>query len=27
MIAANWLEQLGHGSRLVRASGSWYPIG
>ena len=22
-IVANWLEQLGQGSRLVRAIGSW----
>jgi len=24
---ADWLEQLGHGCRLVRASGSWHTIG
>jgi len=23
----DWLEQVSHGSRLVRASGSWQPIG
>ena len=23
VMVADWLEQVGHGSRLVRASGSW----
>jgi len=23
----DWLEQLGHGGRLVSAIGSWWPIG
>jgi len=27
VMVANWLEQLGHGSRLVRASWQWLPIG
>jgi len=26
-MVADCLEQVGHGCRLVRASGSWYPIG
>jgi len=26
-MAAGWLEQVGHGSRLVRACGSRQPIG
>jgi len=26
-MASNWLEQLGHGIQLVRAIGSWRPIG
>jgi len=26
-MAANWLEQLGHGSLLAWAIGSWQPIG
>ena len=27
VMVADFLEQLGHGSQLVRARGSWYPIG
>jgi len=26
-MVADWLEQVDHGSQLVRASGSWLPIG
>jgi len=26
-MAADWLDQVGHGSWLVRTSGSWQQIG
>jgi len=26
-MASDWLEQLGNGVWMVRAIGSWYPIG
>jgi len=26
-MVADWLEEVGHSNRLVRANGSWYLIG